>query len=258
MDRLTLADIVEEIKKTQPLVDENLESGHHSTLNARRGRQARAIETMKELTERYAQLLQNSAVFVFVVGAAKNEFTKIALKNSNAFGADPEDFYKNLLKEIHPSMFKSGPSNIFDILGRVLENKMLTLNVREYPQPQFKNSYQRTIKGEEDVLQLIKDVINDQVGGEIAGVNAVRSLVPQAIKRGHGKTVTPIILNAQDEKLSLRLVKSLQEITPYSYLVVAGDASEESKITGAITVSEVNKTTVKEALQLIEGMVKRV
>lgn len=258
MIRTDLAEIVKEIKKTKPLVDENLESGHYSTLNARRGRQNRAIETMKELTAKYEHALLQSSVFIVVAGALKDEFTNVALEKSGAFSADPEDFYKDLLKEIHPSMYKSGPSNIFDILGRVLENKMLSLNVREYPQPQFKASYQRAINTSDDVLQLIKDTVNDQVGGEIAGVNAIHSIVPKAIEKGYGGRVAPIILNTNDEKLALKLIPSLNELTPYVFLVVAGKANKNFKIKGAIAVKDASEESVGSAMKTIEGMVKRV
>lgn len=250
--------IVAQIKETKPLVDENLEQGHYSTLNARRGRQARAIETMKELKAEYTNLITRSAVFILVAGASKNEFTELAAKGEGVFSADPEDFYKDLLKEIHPSLFTSGPSNIFDVLGRVLENKMIDLNVREYPQPQFKNAYQRTIKGSDDVLQLIKDIINDQVGGEIAGVNAISQIVPKAIASGYAGNNTTVVLNTQDEKLTLRLINALGEISRSVFLVVAGKAKTDFKIKGAIAISKVTEENVAAALQTISSQVNRI
>jgi hypothetical protein len=253
-----LAELIEEIKKTKPLADENLETGHYTTLNARRGRQARAIETMKELTEKYSQKLLQGTVFILTAGALKDEFTAMATEKYQYFSADPEVFYKDLLKQIHPNLYTSGPSNIFDVLGRILENKMLELGVLEYPQPQFKNAYQRGIKGEADVLQLVKDIINDQVGGEIAGVAAVRSLVPAAIKQGHNKRVTPLILNTSDEKLTLSLTKALTEITPFVFLVVAGKASKAFKLPGAVTIKDVTVESVEAALKTIGDSVKRV
>jgi hypothetical protein len=256
---MNLSEIIDEIKKTKPLAEENLETGHYSTLNARRGRQARAIETMKELTEAYAQTLTRSSVFVLVAGALKNDFASLALQKKDAFGADPEDFYKELLKEIHPSMYQSGPSNILDILGRVIENKMLTLNVREYNQIQYKATYSNAIKGEAEVLQLIKDSVNDQIGSEIAGANAIRTtIVPEAIKRGYGGGKTPIILTSQDEKLTLKLVSSLTRITPDVFLVVAGRATKDFKIKGAIAVKEATEESVNDAMKTIMSQVNRV
>jgi hypothetical protein len=258
MERLNLSQIVEEIKKTKPFVEENLETGNQDTLNTRRGRQARAIETMKELKENYTQTIRRGTVFIVIAGEDKNEFTKIALTKSNAFTADPEDFYKDLLKEIHPSMYRSGPNNIFDILGRILEDKMLSLNVLEYPQPRFKESYSRGLNSEADVLQLIKDIVNDQVGGEIAGVNAIQQIVPAAIEKGYKSNVTPLILNTNDEKLALRLIPALNQITPYVFLVVAGKSTDAFNLKGSLAVAEVNEKSVKATMKTIEGMVKRV
>lgn len=262
-----LAEIIEEIKVLKPILKENLDQGDPRTLNGRRGRQARAFESMKELTEAYSIELRRNSIFILVAGEYREDFINTIVTNDKTpkarrFGslvADPEEFYRDIVKEIHPSMYRSGTSNLFDIFQRVLENKMLALNVMSYPQPLYKGKYERAINNEADMLTWIKEIINDQVGSEMAVENAIRSITKEAIEKGHKEKITTVILNTPDETLTLDLVDSIRaQLTPYCYLVVAGKASTKFKITGAVLVPEVTLETTKQAMKAIKEMAMKV
>ncbi len=255
---MTLQKIVEEIKTLKPFAEEDTQTGPVETLNARRGRKNQAIEQLKRLKRSYSEELMRTAVFIISAGEQREKFAEISSgKDINFFSADPEEFYKDLAKRVPPVLYmgKEGISNIFDVLGRHLEDKMNELDINEYNQLIFKASYARKCNSIEEFKDLIKEAINTQIGSEIVGIQAVRSLVPTAIDQGHFNTFTPIILTTSDEKLALSLEKDLRRLNSRVYLVLSGN-SGLSKEEGAIVIEEVTKDAVKKTLSAIKKTFK--
>lgn len=257
---MSLVTVLDEIKKVKPVAEEVIDSGAMETLNARRGRQRRAVERMKELKETYTTDLMNSAVFILVTGSAREEFSKTASEAFGCFSADPEGFYLDLASRVHPTLYegKQSVSNIFDVLGRHLEDKAGEMNILGYPQLIFKQQYARTIKTKQEFLELVKQAINEQVGGELVGVHVVRSLVDQAINLEHSAKITPIVLGTSDDKLAIQLVGALERLTPKVFLVAAGKSSKQVKtVTDAILVKEVTSDSVQQALAKIRNSIRK-
>jgi hypothetical protein len=107
-----------------------------------------------------------------VAGSAKDQFAEIAKNEFKCFTADPEGFYKDLADRLPVTLYnqKTPPSNLFDIMGRHLEDKAQEMQIVGYPQMVFHSKYQKACNGKEDFKNLIKEAINDQVGSEIAGL----------------------------------------------------------------------------------------
>jgi hypothetical protein len=259
---MSLVKVLEEIKKIQPVALEDVDSGPMETLNARRGRKRNAQLELKRLREEYAQHLLRGAVFILVTGSVREEFVTLATSNKDygVFSADPEFFYQDLANRVAPALYqgKSTVANLFDVLGRHLEDKALELGVLEYPQLRFKSEYSRVIKSKEDFVELIKRAINEQVGGEFVGVQTIRSIASEAIDTSHNASITPILLSTQDEKLALDLVAALERITPRVFLVVAGRSSRGIKaVEGAVLVKEASEESVATALTTVRNSLKK-
>lgn len=260
---MSLTKVLEQIKVLTPVAMEDLETGAIETLNARRGRKRNAEEQLKSLRQEYFQDLLRSTVFILTIGSEREAFEKAAAgsyDNFGCFSSNPESFYRDLASRIPASVYsgKESVSSMFDILGRHLEDKAMELGVLGYPMLRFKQEYRQTIKCQEDFVQLIKTAINEQVGGEMAGLHAVRSITDSAIKLAHTKTNTPIIMSTNDEKLVRDLSDALERITPRVFVVVAGEASDTvSSIEGALLVKEVTAKTVAQTLKTIKNQLKK-
>jgi len=256
---MSLSNIIEQIKKVKPLADEDISSGPRETYAGREGRKRNAVDQMKVLKERYIEELRLSSVFILVAGSAKNEFSDIATNEFKCFSADPEGFYKDLANRLPAELYTNRPAaaNLFDVMGRHLEDKANELQILGYPQLIMKQQYQRAIKNKEDFVALIKQAVNEQVGSEISGINAVRSLADHAITIGHGSTVTPIILTTDDESFALDLNSTLSRIGARSFLVVAGKGAKTLKAReGTFVTKEVTKEGVENILTNINKLYK--
>lgn len=257
---MSLQSVLAEIKRLKPLAEEDVNSGPIETLNGRRGRKAQSIEQLKRLKREYQQSLIQNTVFIISTGSGRADFEKQSTDNFGVFSADPEQFYSDLAKRVPPVLYlgKDGVSNIFDVLGRHLEDKMVELDINEYNQLLFKAEYSRKINSTEEFTQLIKSAINKQIGSEIAGIQAITSLVDTAIEKNHADKITPVVLSTGDEKFALDLLRDLERLTTRVFLAVTGDASPALKnVEGALLLEEANKTSVGNALKTMRKNLKK-
>jgi hypothetical protein len=258
---MSLQTTLAEIKKLQPFAAEDVNSGPSETLNGRRGRKSQAIESIKRLKRQYKQDLLLNSVFIIATGSGREEFAKTATSEEfNLFSADPEDFYRDLANRVPQSLYlgKAGVSNIFEVLGRHLEDKMMELDINEYNQLIFKAEHAQQINSVEQFTKLIRSAINKQIGSEIAGINALNSLVEVAIERNNAADITPIVLVVEDESFALDLLKDLNRLTSRVFLSVIGDASDKLKsIDGAMVLADTNKGTIKQALKAMRKSSKK-
>lgn len=257
---MSLQKVLEEMKKVRVLAEEDVDSGPIETLTGRRGRKRHAVEQLKNLRSQYSDTLLRSAVFILTVGSQREAFEQLASTEGNCLLSVAESFYEDLANRIHPTLYtgKNTTSNLFDVVSRHLEDKARELGITEYPQLVFKHQYARQVTSSKEFTELLKQAITEQVGGEVVGINAVRSLTDTAIARNHTQTVTPIVLSTSDENFALELIPHLERLTTRVFLVVAGEASETLKATeGAIVLSEVSSKSMKAALKQIRSNLKK-
>ena len=257
---MSLQAILTEIQKVKVFAEEDTNVGAPETLNARRGRKAHAIEQLKQLKRDYKQQLIQNTVFIVSTGSARDEFAKIASEDFGVFTVDPEAFYKDLASRVPEVLYKGkeGISNIFDVLGRHLEDKMMELDVNSYNQLLFKAGYASRINSVQEFADLIKIAVNAQIGSEIVGIQAIDSLVDQAIIKNHTNKTTPVILSTDDEKFALSLLKDLVRLNTRVFLSVTGEASSLLKsVDNALIMSDATKTAVGNSLKIIKKNIKK-
>lgn len=257
----TLTQTMEQIKTTLPYTTENVDEGPRETMPARRGRKARAIEEMKILKRDYRQGLLQSAVFIVTTGSEKDAVSSLASEKFECFSADASDFYKKLADRIPEALWKGKESvvNLFEVIGRHLYDMAVDLDLNEYNQLIFKQEHYVSIKTKENLVTLLKNAINDQVGSEIAGIQAVTSIVDSAIKKSHTAKVTPILLATDDEALAIDLESSLRRLNPRGvFLVVAGKGTKNLRaVPGVVSIKDPTEENVGKALKELSNSIKK-
>lgn len=255
---MSLVKILEEIKKVEPLAKEDVETPPYETLTARRGRKNQALESMSRLKQAYANELRSTAAFILVVGDKRDEFVAAATKHK-CFTADPEQFFSNLIDRIPAALYlgKESIVNTFDILGRHIEDMAGDLGIVGYPQLIFRQEYQRQVNNRSEFLSLVKQAVVNQIGGELVGIQAVRSLIDGAIEKRYAAKFAPILLPTADERFAMVVSNDLERISSRVFLVKAGATSEDFKDGDALTVEEPTDESVKGALKSISNSLKR-
>jgi len=256
---MSLAKTLEEIKKLQPFAEEDVDSGPLETMRARRGRKAQAIESLKTLKRDYSKDLLRSAAFILVLGDKREEFATLASEHYKCFQTDPNTFFTDLANRIPETLYmgKEGISNVFDIVSRHLEDKALDLDIVGYNQLVFKQQYRRTINTKEDFYALVREAVTEQIGGELVGIQAVRSILNSAIERNYAAKVTPILLPVSDEKFALTVANDLGKLTNKVIVVTTGKITKALKAHGnVLSVKEVSQESVEKAMANISALVK--
>jgi hypothetical protein len=261
---MSLEQTLKEIKTLKPFAEEDLENldpatTNPATLGGRRGRKMQALEQITRLKRDYKQQLMSSALFLVVVGSERQNFEHAATGNKfGLFSADPEQFYNDLAGRVAPALYqgKESVSGIFDVLGRHLEDKANELDLASYPQLIFKESYTGYLTNVKDFTRLVKRAVNDQMGAEIVGIQAVNSILDTAVERGHAGKTTPIILSTDDLQLAKELLRDLGRLSSRVFLVQAGTAPIESTAPNNIAVTDVNQGSVKSVLAQINKTIK--
>ena len=257
---MSLKDLLAKIKEIQPLADEDVETSAPATLNARRGRKRQAIEELGRLRQEYTNELRATAAFIVVIGDKREEFDKVANDSIKCFSVDPDSYFKDLIKRIPRSLYLGNESvqNIFDVLGRHIEETAGELGIVGYPQLIFKQEYQRALRNEDDFLRLVRQAVTDTMGGEIVGIKAARDLTKSAIESGNVAKFTPIILTTEFEKFGLKIANDLGRISTRVFLVKAGETTTVPADSNFDAVlSEITKEEVKKAFKQIGNSLKK-
>jgi hypothetical protein len=255
---MSLSTILKEMETNRPNADMDVQMGSEATYGGRVGLKRAATETLKRLKLQYRNELMTSTAFIVVTGDGRDSFGQLASgDNFGCFLADPEEFYKDLASRINPTLFgREGVRQLFNIAGNILEDKALELDINSYPMLMFNEKYNSAVNSVEDFVPLIRNAVNDQVGSEIVGINAIHSIVDKAIGKNHSASVTPVVLNTADEKFALDLQNNLKRLTGKVFLVVAGKASKNLyKTKEVVLVKTVSEESVGEALATIRSKI---
>ena len=270
---MSLSKLLKEIETNRPNAEMEVTQEPSTTYGGRVGLKRAATETIKRLKLDYRNELMLGTVFIVVTGPARDAFTELASSDEfGCFSTDPDEFFKDLASRVTPSLFgREGARQLFNIAGNILEDKMMELDVGSYQGISFSEKYNTGVKNVEDFIPVIKRAINDQVGPEIVGINAIHAILDRAIAKNHSAPVTPVILSTSDQKYALELYKNLPELVAKgtlspamhaakkklkSFLVFAGGKS--SKVPGAedaVFIKTVNEGSVGEALSAIRSRI---
>lgn len=254
---MSLQQLMKDIQTAQVLSAEDVEGGPVETLNARRGRKNQAVEQLKILKDKYTQELMRTAVFILAVGSENEALEKELVENYGVFSANPEEFYDELANRVNPGLYKGreSSSSMFSTLGSHLEDLALKMQIIGYPQLIFKSEYRRMLNDEKDFREMVKKAVNDQLGSEIVGIQAVRSVANKAIETAHVKSITPIVLRMEDPELALSLLDNLTRLTPNVAMVTVGKAPKGFKDRSVNTLKNVTKENVEYTLNLIKNKI---
>lgn len=250
---MNLIEILSEIKKVKPFAEEVIENGPRETMTGRLGRKNQSVETLKRLKREYTNTLRQTAAFIFVVGSKREEFLTLGVDSYKCFSADPESFFSELADRVPQALYlgKESLSNTFDVLGRHLEDKAAELDIVGYPQLIFRQEYARHLNTRQDFIDVIKQAITEQIGGELVGIQTAKLLTEQAIEKNHSAKITPVLLASGDQKFVLKVAQDLERITSRVFVIVAGDTKNLPKGLEVLSVPEVTADSVKKTLKAV-------
>jgi ribosomal protein S17 len=249
---MSFKEILGKIKEEKVLADTDLNAVSPRAYPYKKGQVDRARENLESLYIDYKNQVLKNAVFILVTGEDSEEFSTIAEEEFNCFKVDAMSFYEEIVDTLSPELYvqKNLNSSVFDIAGNVLEDKMKNLDVVAYNSLTFSSKYAKFVKTKKEMVQIMKDAINDSVGGEIIGLDALERVSKEAVNKDYQKRVVPILLHSRDENFLIELSSSLRKINPRVVRIVAGK-TDNKDINPLFSVKKTDKSSVGDALEKI-------
>ena len=221
----------------------------------RLGKVNRAKSDLKELTNKYRDVIRSSSSFILVSGDNAEAFSKMASKDFGCFVVDGEAVPRIVASQMHKDIYtgKSLTSSSFDTANGFLTDVLDDIGVVSYPYMLFNKTYSKILNDEDDLRNLLKIAIGEKIGYEIAGVFATNHIVEDALKQGFSGKTFPIILTTTDEEYMRNLREGLLSTTKNVFVVSTSEGSLED-----IAISKLDKMTKKSVESTLKEIKKRI
>jgi len=247
-----LEQILDEINKQKQIAETDLSQVSPRAYPYKKGQVDSAKNKLEGLYIDYKNEILNRAVFILVTGSESESFGNIAKQDFGCFSISGETLAKEIVNDIHPQLYKGKTVNasIFDVVDNVLEKKMKALDVLSYNSLMFNSKYQRVVKNEDEMVLVVRDALNDIVGGEVVALDALERTAQEAVNKNYRSKIVPILIYSEDFSLIQTLSRDIIKINPRIVRVIAGDSDLEDFNTIA-NLTDVDSEGVGEALKKI-------
>jgi hypothetical protein len=233
---MSLETILEKINKEKVSANKNINELDPRVRTYAAGKIRAAKDRLDGLYLDYRNELLNRAIFILVSGENCDKFAEIA-RDFNCFTLDAEILAKEVVEKVNPQLYlgKKLNSNTFEVVNNILEEKIKKLDVVSYPSITFSQKYSRVVGDKKEMIDTVKKAINDTVGGEIVGVDALNRVSEEAIDKNYKSRLVPILLYSNDNSFINQLSKDFnyikyrtQNITTEEFEEIDSDAVEKT------------------------------
>lgn len=246
----TLKELSEQIKKQKAIATSD-PGTDPQTRRVRLGNIVQAKEQLKDLRLSYRKQLLSNAAFIIVTGDQADKFAKAAEEKYSCFSVNVEDFYNEMIAKVPEALYmdKISSGNLFEHIGNALEDKARELDIVSYPALIFESKYKKQIKNKNELLVLTKTAINEKVGSEIVGIDAMDKISERVLQSDlSGKTI-PVVLYTSDTSYVEELSKGLKRsLTRNTHIIATGEVDDKVKNISLDVVDKVTTKTVEKSL----------
>jgi hypothetical protein len=247
----SLKELGESIKKAQTVAT----SDPGTDVNVRRmrlGNIMQAKEQLRLLNQEYRKALISRAAFAIVSGSQADKFAKLAEEEFSCFSVNVEDFYAEMTDKVPAALYQgvSSSQNLFEHIGAALEDKARDLDIISFPALIFESKFKKMINNKEEMVKLAKTAINDKIGGEIVGLDALQKITQKVIDSGlSGKTI-PVVLVVEDSSLVEELAKGLKRSLSRNTFIIStgGKIDKKLKDVSLDVIKSVDTESVEKSL----------
>lgn len=247
----SLKELGESIKKAQAVAA----SDPGTDVNVRRmrmGNIVQAKEQLRRLTQEYRKELISRVAFAIVTGPQAKDFADLAEKEFNCFTVNADDFYSEVTEKVPAALYQNVASsqNLFEHIGAAIEDKARALDIVSYPALIFESKFKKVLKNKEDMLELAKKAINDKVGGEIVGLDALNKITQKVVDSDLSGKVVPVILFTKDQSVIEELTKGLKRSLSRNTFIFTTGAKIDKKLKemSLETIKSVDSESVEKSL----------
>lgn len=197
----------------------------------------RAKEDLDGLRNDYKNEVRRRVVFILPIGDGVAKFTELSTKEFGCFDVDAEGPYKDSIKNINPVFYTNVPlsSSTLTMAANAFQDVADEIGLISYPMVLFKNEYSRMLQTQQDLLSIVKEAFNTDMGSEIVGHYAIHKASEMGIEEGFDGKIMPVILTTNDTALVELLSDKLKTITNNVFVVATKENVVEKDIEKILT-----------------------
>lgn len=255
--KVSLEKIVQQIKDTRALAEEDImgdgtKKPNPSTLQTRLSRQRSAKGMLPNLYSQYKSELAKRMVYILVTGEQASS-TEATLLENGMLVYNADKFYNDILENIPPRMYDghASPAAVFDVVAGHVENKAGEIDLASYPAPIYKRTYSQKIDSKEKTLDLIKKIVNVEIGTEMVGYAALEAACRVAVNDDFAGATLPVAITLNDVNLAEDLAKGLKKLSKEFYLLTVGKVPSNLKTISASSSKDVEAENITKAVEAI-------
>jgi hypothetical protein len=247
-----LEQILDEINKQKKIAEIDLAEVSPRAYPYKKGQVDSAKNKLEGLYIDYKNEILNRAVFILVTGDKSKEFANVAKEEYSCFSVSGETLAEEIVNDISPQLYqgKTVNASIFDVMDSVLEKKMKALDVVSYNSLMFNTKYQRVIRNKDEMVTVVRDAVNDIVGGEVVALDALEKTAKEAVNKNYRSKLVPILIYSEDFNLIKTLSRDIVKINPRIARIIAGE-SEVKDLNTVAELTDIDSEGVGKALKQI-------
>lgn len=242
--------MLDKIKKLKEVAESD--PGHNvQTRRVKLGHIRQAKEKLELLYMEYRRQIQSNCLFIVATGENASKFAEKASSDFQCFSFNADIFYESILSEVPPRVYmdQMASRSFFEHLANRFEERAMEIDIVGYPPLYFDAVYKKKINSKEEALEMTKRAINDKIGSEVVGLDAIEQASKKAVNEGFEGKIIPIVLFSEDETLIKEMLQGLPRINRNVFLVSAGKKVQEDLQTKSInSMVKVTEESIKKTL----------
>lgn len=246
-----MQETLQEIQKQKAIAQSD--AGHDvRTQRFKQGKIRQAKEKLDTLYMEYRRLVQSNAVFIVACGSEADSFAQTASEEYQCFAYEADSFYKSLLSQVPEKVYlnQMASRSFFEHLSAKFEDRAKEIDIIGFMPLVFEAKFKRKVTSVDDALDITMRAMNEKIGAEIVGLDAIEKAANKAVNDNFEGQVIPIVLYTKDATLAQEILTDLPRINKNVFLVSAGKNDKKNlqstPINGMVEVTkeEVEKTLI--------------
>lgn len=249
--------VMKQIKKVKEVAEQD--PGTDVLVRRQRlGKKRQAMEKLKDLYTSYRKEISQNCLIMLVSGTESEKFAEIASADFSCYSFKADDFYSKILDQVPSKVYmgRVASHEFFDHISARFEDRAREIDIIGYSPLYFDAKYKKSMKTREDSLNIVKRAMNEKVGSEVVGLDAIEQVSIKTVNEGFAGKVVPIVIHTQDETLTEELIGGLARITNKLFLINSGKSENKNLINKSISdIKKVTKKNVEETLIKIKKQI---
>jgi hypothetical protein len=211
--------IIEEIRQQQELTKKEIVPDAR-TINTQLGNIKRAEKALTHLFIDLRNEVKSNLVLILVGGKHSEEFSKIAEESFACLTFEADAVFKEMASGVDDMFLgKSATPGIFDIAMGGMSDISHEIGIVGYNYVQFKSEDAIQINDRKDLVNLIANAFNREIGAELVVLKAVHDATIKIMDSDFNGKKVPVILHSDNKQLMSKIAEDAPRATKNVFVV---------------------------------------